>query len=148
MPILMSISCAVCMLFFALRPDISLYRETVVFHNTVNTRLDLPTFQDPIVKAKVAQLAPKDNEGQAWSVFSGLVNVLSVGIGILSELYVLFSLFRGEENGRLFVGLAAVRPVLDVFNLSGRWPQSTVDLFLITARILLIEPSFLHLREK
>lgn len=101
----------------------------------VNVRLDVPTFHDPIVKAKLAQIAPKYSVGQAWRVFSGVINVLSAGVGIASELYVLLSLLRGEEGGGLFVILATVRPVLDIFNVGGSWPQGTLFYSLITKNI-------------
>jgi len=105
-------------------------REVPYLHQpAVNIRLDVPTFNDPIVKAKLAQLTQNHNDGQAWRIFSGVVDVVSSAIGIASELYILSSLMHGEEGGRFFVALAAIRPVLNIFNLNGPWPQGVIDFF-------------------
>jgi hypothetical protein len=105
---------------------------------TVNIRLDVPTFHDPIVKAKLAQIAQTHNDGQAWRIFSGVVDVISSAIGIASELYILSSQLHGEEGGRFFVALAAVRPVSYMFNFNGQWPQGVIDFFFHRKNISLI----------
>ena len=101
-------------------------RGSISHQQAVNIRLDVPTFDDPIVKAKLAQIHA---DGQAWKMFSGAVDVVSSAIGIASELYILSSLLHSEESGRFFVALAAVRPVLNIFNLDGQWPQGAIDFF-------------------
>jgi len=112
--------CAVCASFFF--PS----RGSISHQPAVKIRLDVPTFDDPIVKAKLAQI---HTDGQAWKIFSGVVDVVSSAIGIASELYILSSLLHGEEGGRFFVALAAVRPLLNIFNLNTRWPQGAIGFF-------------------
>lgn len=86
-------------------------------------RLDVPSWDDPIVKAKLAQLAPHFSSGQAWHIISNCTSVISSIISIMSELVVLVGMLRGEEGGALFAALAAVGPIIDVLGNSSYGPQ-------------------------
>ncbi|KAF8323977.1 P-loop containing nucleoside triphosphate hydrolase protein [Clavulina sp. PMI_390] len=86
-------------------------------------RLDLPTFNDPVVKTKFKQLKPSSSRGQGWKIFSGVFATLSSLMSIGSELVVLWTLLKEEDGGTTFALIAAIRPLVDIFSYSAYYPQ-------------------------
>ena len=82
----------------------------------VSLRLDVPTFDDPIIQAKLAQIRSID-DGAAWGVVEGTVEIISSIVDIISQLSVLLSLVQSEQGGWLLATLACAEPIM---NLTGR----------------------------
>lgn len=100
----------------------ALYVSDLLF-DLVNLRIDAATLENPAIEAQLNQLRSWHSD-KPWEILNSCTDVMTTFLGICSELYVLFSLLRGEKGGVLFAAIAAARPMSRMFNGSGAFPQS------------------------
>ncbi|KAL5535096.1 hypothetical protein ACEPAF_3189 [Sanghuangporus sanghuang] len=73
-------------------------------------RLDLPTFEDPIVRRQL-EAAEGGRSSVAWDTVQMLANTFSHVIQLVSQVSVLLSVLRGQRDGTLIAVLSFISPV-------------------------------------
>jgi hypothetical protein len=84
-------------------------------HYSVHTfhalaRLDVPTFEDPLVSQQIDAVLP-DAGGRRtipWTAISAVFSVGSTVVHMLSQSFVLVGVLRKQQDGMLLAGLSAL----------------------------------------
>ncbi|EJD04434.1 P-loop containing nucleoside triphosphate hydrolase protein [Fomitiporia mediterranea MF3/22] len=74
-------------------------------------RLDLPTFEDPIVRRQL-EGAAGGRTSVAWDTVQMLANTVSHVIQLVSQVSVLLNVLRGHQDGTLIALLSFISPLL------------------------------------
>lgn len=81
-------------------------------------RLDLPTFEDPLVRRQL-ETAAGGRTAVAWNTVQVVANSISTVILLASQLAVLFDILGDQRDGRLIVLMSFISPVLQWLRWSG-----------------------------
>lgn len=104
-------------------------------HYSVHTfhalaRLDVPTFDDPVVSRQMDSVLPDGAAGGRrtipWSAISSVVNLASTLIHVVSQSAVLVGVLRRQRDGPLLAGIAAFSHVFMMMSNSSAWGGSSV----------------------
>ena len=74
-------------------------------------RLDLPTFEDPLVRRQL-EAATGGHTSVAWDTVQMLANTLSHFVQLVSQVSVLLSVLRGQRDGTMIALLSFISPLL------------------------------------
>ncbi|KAH8115858.1 P-loop containing nucleoside triphosphate hydrolase protein [Phellopilus nigrolimitatus] len=89
-------------------------------------KVDLITAQDPEVKSKLKKEQDFEDDGEAWSAFEDLSNLLFGITRISSQLLMAVALVRKNASGPIFVLICALQPLLQTWvrnNVLWRLPR-------------------------
>ncbi|KAF8494576.1 HlyB/MsbA family ABC transporter [Russula emetica] len=70
-----------------------------IFHSVA--RLDVPTWDDPVVSAQIEAVIPKDSNTIAWAAITSLVQTGSTFVRLFSQTAVLMGVLREQRDGLL-----------------------------------------------
>lgn len=74
-------------------------------------RLDLPTFEDPVVRRQL-EAATGGHTSVVWDTVQMLANTLSHFVQLVSQVSVLLSVLRGQRDGTMIALLSLISPLL------------------------------------
>ena len=86
----------------ALNLRIRRFYSTHIFHSVA--RLDVPTWDDPVVSAQIEAVIPKGSNAIAWAAITGLIHTGSTFVRLFSQTAVLMSVLWEQRDG-LFLSL-------------------------------------------
>ena len=89
------------------------YYSVHTFH--AMARLDVPTWEDPVVSEQVDATLPTGRSSIAWTAVNSLVGVGSVLVKLLSQVTVLISVLREQRDGPLLAILCFTEQILMMF---------------------------------
>ena len=102
-------------------------------HYSVHTfhalaRLDVPTFDDPVVSRQMDSVIPDGGPGGRrtipWTAISSVFSLGSTVIHLISQLIVLAGVLRRQRDGPLLAGIAALSHFFMMVTQSGAWGSS------------------------
>ncbi|KAI0267129.1 HlyB/MsbA family ABC transporter [Gloeopeniophorella convolvens] len=102
-----------------------------IFH--AMARLDVPTWDDPVVAAQIDALVPRRRTTVAWTAIMAVVRVGSTALQLFSQTAVLLGVLRNQRDGLLLALLSFSSDALELFGLSqnlslgGTWAATTRD---------------------
>ncbi|KAH8996475.1 HlyB/MsbA family ABC transporter [Lactarius hatsudake] len=102
-----------------------------IFH--AMARLDVPTWDDPVVSAQIDALVPRGENTVPWVAIMNLVNTASTLLRMFSQTAVLFGVLREQSDGLLFCLLSFASDATSFFsfsngiNVRGAWAATTHD---------------------
>ncbi|KAJ4473834.1 P-loop containing nucleoside triphosphate hydrolase protein [Lentinula aciculospora] len=74
---------------------------------SVLARLDVPTYDDPLVQRQLEQAFPTNSrQSVIWRTVVGVINMGSTALMLVSQLFVLFSVLRNQQDGPLIALLS------------------------------------------
>ena len=83
----------------ALNGRIRQFYSAHIFHSVA--RLDVPTWDDPVVSAQIEAVIPKDSNTIAWAAITCLVQTGSTFVRLFSQTAVLIGVLREQRDGLL-----------------------------------------------
>ncbi|ETW78359.1 ABC transporter [Heterobasidion irregulare TC 32-1] len=107
------------------------YYSVHTFH--AMARLDVPTWEDPVVSEQVDATLPTSRSSIAWTAVNSLVGVGSVLVKLLSQVTVLISVLREQRDGPLLAILCFAEQILVLFksepmnSATGVWAATAAD---------------------
>jgi len=81
-------------------------------------RLDVPTWDDPVVSAQIEAVLPKGSNTVAWAAITSLVQTGSTILRLFSQSAVLMGVLRDQRDGYLLSLLSMASEAFAIFNLS------------------------------
>lgn len=87
-----------------------------IFHSMV--RLDVPTWDDPVIAAQIDALLPKGEKSVPWVAIMNLVNTGSTILRIFSQTAVLFGVLREQDDGLLLCLLSFASDATSFFGFT------------------------------
>ncbi|KAH9054296.1 HlyB/MsbA family ABC transporter [Lactarius vividus] len=102
-----------------------------IFH--AMARLDVPTWDDPVVSAQIDALVPRGENTVPWVAIMNLVNTGSTLLRMFSQTAVLFGVLREQSDGLLLCLLSFASDATSFFsfsngmNMSLAWAATTHD---------------------
>jgi hypothetical protein len=90
---------ALCKVSTALDGRIRQFYSAHIFHSVA--RLDVPTWDDPVVSAQIDSLMPKGTNTTAWAAITCLVETGSTFVRLFSQTAVLMGVLREQTDGLL-----------------------------------------------
>jgi hypothetical protein len=87
-----------------------------VFHSIA--RLDVPTWDDPVVSAQIEAIIPKDSNTIAWGAITSIVQTGSTFINLFSQTAVLVGVLREQRDGSLLSMISFAGEAIMCFNLT------------------------------
>ncbi|KAH9164213.1 HlyB/MsbA family ABC transporter [Lactarius sanguifluus] len=102
-----------------------------IFH--AMARLDVPTWDDPVVSAQIDALVPRGENTVPWVAIMNLVNTGSTLLRMFSQTAVLFGILREQSDGLLLCLLSFASDATSFFsfsngiNVRGAWAATTHD---------------------
>jgi len=87
-----------------------------IFHSVA--RLDVPTWDDPVVSAQIDAVIPKDSNTIAWAAITSLVQTGSTFVRLLSQTVVLMGVLREQRDGLLVSLLSFAGDAFTCFNFT------------------------------
>lgn len=100
----------------ALNGRIRQFYSTHIFHSVA--RLDVPTWDDPVVAAQIDSVIPKDSNTIAWAAITCLVQTGSTVVRLFSQTAVLMGVLRGQRDGLLLSLLSFAGDAFTCFNFT------------------------------
>jgi len=88
-----------------------------IFH--AMARLDVPTWDDPVVSAQIDALYPRGENTVPWAAIMNLVHTVSTLLWMVSQTAVLFSVLGGQTDGLLFCLLSFASDATSFFSVAG-----------------------------
>lgn len=88
---------------------IKLYYASHIFE--AYSRLDLPTFEDPLVQRQL-ETAAGGRTTVAWNTVQVIANIASSVILLISQLSVLYGLLKDQRDGLMIAVVSFISPVL------------------------------------
>ncbi|KIK60401.1 hypothetical protein GYMLUDRAFT_225945 [Collybiopsis luxurians FD-317 M1] len=86
--------------------DVNLFR--------VLARMDVPTFDDPIIQRQLEEDSPSDPRGSiVWRTVTSAVHIASTTTTLISELFVLYSVLKNQQDGLLLAFSSFLHPLLE-----------------------------------
>ncbi|KAI0288518.1 HlyB/MsbA family ABC transporter [Russula brevipes] len=113
----------------ALNARIRQFYTTHIFYSMA--RLDVPTWDDPVVSAQIEAVLPKGSNTVAWAAITSLVQTGSTILRLFSQSAVLMGVLRDQRDGYLLSLLSMASEAFAIFNLSyggdlgGTWAATT-----------------------
>jgi hypothetical protein len=106
---------------------LALYLNHKSFPLLAHVRLDVPTFEDPLVEEQLHSTASYRSIA-AWSALTSIFQYVSMFMRIASQFTVLASVLRGQHDGLMFALLSSAGPMWALFRRP-RWrSQGSVGL--------------------
>jgi hypothetical protein len=87
-----------------------------IFHSMA--RLDVPTWDDPVVSAQIEAVIPKDSNTIAWAAITSVVQTGSTFVRLFSQTAVLMGVLREQRDGLLLSLLSFAGDALSSLNFS------------------------------
>ena len=87
-----------------------------IFHSVA--RLDVPTWDDPVVAAQIEDVVPKDSNTIAWAAITGLVQTGSTIVRLFSQTAVLVGVMHEQRDGFLLSLLSFAGGAVTYFNFT------------------------------
>jgi hypothetical protein len=81
-------------------------------------RLDVPTWDDPVVSAQIEAVIPKDSNTIAWAAITSLVQTGSTFVRLFSQTVVLMGVLREQRDGLLLSLLSFASDAFTCLNLT------------------------------
>ena len=81
-------------------------------------RLDVPTWDDPVVASHIDAVMPKDSTTIAWAAITAVVQTGSTFLRLFAQTAVLMGVLRDQKDGILLSVLSFVSHVVTYFNIS------------------------------
>lgn len=81
-------------------------------------RLDVPTWDDPVVSAQIEAVIPKDSNTIAWAAITSLVQTGSTFVRLFSQTAVLMGVLREQGDGLLLSLLSLASNALTFFDFT------------------------------
>ncbi|KAI0045399.1 P-loop containing nucleoside triphosphate hydrolase protein [Auriscalpium vulgare] len=75
-----------------------------IFHSMA--RLDVPTFEDPVVSQQIASSVPTNHMNVAWSAITGVSHTATSGLRLVTQALVLLSVLREQRDGPLLAAIS------------------------------------------
>jgi len=100
----------------ALNGRIRRFYSTHIFHSLI--RLDMPTWDDPVVSAHIDSVLPKGSTTIAWAAIMAVVQTGSTFLRLFSQTAVLMGVLRGQREGYLLSLLSFAGDAVTFFDLS------------------------------
>lgn len=85
-----------------------------IFHSVA--RLDVPTWDDPVVAAQIEDVIPKDSSTIAWAAITSLVQTGSTIVKLFSQTAVLVDVLHEQRDGFLLSLLSFAGGAITCFN--------------------------------
>lgn len=83
----------------ALNGRIKRFYSPHIFHSVA--RLDVPTWDEPVVSAQIEAVMPKDSKTIAWAAITSLVQTGSTFVRLFSQTVILMGILREQKDGLL-----------------------------------------------
>lgn len=99
----------------ALNGRIRRFYSTRIFY--AMARLDVPTWDDPVVSAQIEAVLPKGPHTVAWAAIMSLVQTGSTFVRLFSQTAVLMGVLREQRDGVLLPLLSFACDAFTYFNL-------------------------------
>jgi hypothetical protein len=110
----------------ALNCRIRRFYSTHIFHCV--SRLDVPTWDDPVVAAQIEDVVPKDSNTIAWAAITSLVQTGSTFVRLFSQTAVLVGVLHEQRDGFLLALLSFAGGAVTYLNFTfsgeihgGKW---------------------------
>ena len=87
-----------------------------IFHSMA--RLDVPTWDDPVVSAQIASVIPKGPHTIPWAAILCIVQTGSILVRLFSQTAVLMGALRDQRDGVLLSLLSFASDAFTFFNIS------------------------------
>jgi hypothetical protein len=100
----------------ALNGRIRRFYSAHIFHSVA--RLDVPTWDDPVVSAQIEAVIPNDSNTIAWAAITSLVQTGSTFVRLFSQTAVLMGVLREQEDGLLLSLLSFASDAFTCFNFT------------------------------
>jgi hypothetical protein len=100
----------------ALNWRIRQFYSTHIFHSVA--RLDVPTWDDPVVSAQIDAVVPKDSNTIAWAAITSLVHTGSTIVRLFSQTAVLVGVLQEQRDGILLSLLSFAGDAITYFNFT------------------------------
>ena len=100
----------------ALNGRIRRFYSTHIFHSVA--RLDVPTWDDPVVSAQIEAIIPKDSNSIAWGAITSIVQTGSTLVNLFSQTAVLVAVLREQRDGSLLSMISFAGEAIMCFNLT------------------------------
>jgi len=100
----------------ALNGRIRRFYSAHIFHSVA--RLDVPTWDDPVVSAQIDAVVPKDSNNIAWAAITSLTQTVSTFVRLFSQTAVLVGVLQEQRDGFLLSLLSFAGDVFTCFNLT------------------------------
>jgi len=81
-------------------------------------RLDVPTWDDPVVASHIEAVLPRDSTTIAWAAITAIVQTGSTFLRLFSQTAVLMSVLREQKGGFLISMLSFASDAVTYFNIS------------------------------
>jgi hypothetical protein len=100
----------------ALNGRIRRFYSAHIFHSVA--RLDVPTWDDPVVYAQIDTVIPKDSNTIAWAAIACLMQTASTLVTLFSQTAVLIGVLREQRDGLLLALLSFASDAFTCFNFT------------------------------
>jgi hypothetical protein len=100
----------------ALNGRIRRFYSAHIFHSVA--RLDVPTWDDPVVSAQIDAIIPKDSNTIAWGAITSIVQTWSTVVNLFSQTAVLVGVLQEQRDGFLLSMISFAGEVIMCFNLT------------------------------
>jgi hypothetical protein len=87
-----------------------------IFHSMI--RLDVPTWDDPVVAAQIEELIPRGEYAVPWVAIMNLVHTGSTILRMFSQTAVLFGVLREQNDGLLLCLLSFASDATSFFSFT------------------------------
>jgi hypothetical protein len=92
------------------------FYSTHIFHSLA--RLDMPTWDDPVVAAQIDAVVPKDSQTIAWAAITAVVLTGSTFLRLFSQTAVLIGVLREQRDGYLLALISFAGDAITCFNFT------------------------------
>ncbi|KAI0056772.1 P-loop containing nucleoside triphosphate hydrolase protein [Artomyces pyxidatus] len=110
----------------ALNNRIKQYYSGHIFH--AMARLDVPTYEDPVVSSQLDSVIPTNRHSIVWSTLSGLLNTGTNGLRLCTQSFVLLGVLQEQRDGHLLTlltfsnhALSLLSPDQGLLGTGGTW---------------------------
>jgi hypothetical protein len=100
----------------ALNGRIRRFYTTHIFYSMA--RLDVPTWDDPVVSAQIEAVLPKGSNTVAWAAITSLVQTGSTILRLFAQSAVLMGVLRDQRDGYLLSLLSFASDAFTFINLT------------------------------
>jgi hypothetical protein len=100
----------------ALNGRIRRFYSTHIFHSVA--RLDVPTWDDPVVSAQIEAVIPKGSNSIAWAAITSIVQTGSTFVRLFSQTAVLMGVLWDQRDGLFLSLLTFASDAFTFFNLT------------------------------
>jgi hypothetical protein len=101
----------------ALNGRVKRFYSAQIFHAIA--RLDVPSWDDPVVSAQIDAVVPRGQRAVAWVAIMSLIETGSTVLKLFSQTAVLMGVLREQSDGLTLPLLSFASDAVSFFNLSG-----------------------------